>query len=206
MIFRDLRIVEVRVAPLPLFGQFRDGKKGAVTEEEGIIDLQSDSYFMQQALREARRAFAATEVPVGAVVVRDGEVISRAWNQVETLKDATAHAEMLALTAAEGVIGDWRLEGCTLYVTKEPCPMCAGAIVHCRPDRVVFGCPDEKAGAAGGWINLLEANPPLNHRCIITAGVEQDECLALLQSFFREARARKKEENGSRPTTAENNN
>ena len=167
-----------------------------VAAEEGIIDLQSDSYFMQQALREAHKAFAATEVPVGAIVVRGGEVVSRAWNQVETLKDATAHAEMLALTAAEGVIGDWRLEGCTLYVTKEPCPMCAGAIVHCRPDRVVFGCPDEKAGAAGGWINLLDSNPPLNHRCEITSGVEHDECLAILQSFFREARARKKAAKG----------
>ncbi|NNC86894.1 MAG: nucleoside deaminase [Akkermansiaceae bacterium] len=148
---------------------------------------------MQQALREARKAYAATEVPIGAVVVREGAIISRAWNQVETLRDATAHAEMLALTAAQTVMEDWRLDGCTLYVTKEPCPMCAGAIVHCRPERVVFGCADEKAGAAGGWINLLEANPPLNHRCAITGGVMTDECTELLQGFFREARARKKE-------------
>ena len=147
---------------------------------------------MGQALREARRAYAATEVPVGAVVVKEGRVISRAWNQVETLKDATAHAEMLALTAAQNVLGDWRLTGCTLFVTKEPCPMCAGAIVHCRPDRLVFGCPDAKAGAAGGWINLLDANPPLNHRCEITPGVMGEECLFMLQSFFREARERKK--------------
>lgn len=165
-----------------------------MSEDGELIDLQSDAYFMQQALREARKAYAATEVPVGAVVVRGGRVIARAWNQVETLKDATAHAEMLALTAAQNVVGDWRLEKCTLYVTKEPCPMCAGAIVHCRPERVVFGCADEKGGAAGGWINLLEANPPLNHRCDVTAGVEQEECLALLQSFFREAREKKREE------------
>lgn len=162
-------------------------------DEEGpIIDLHSDVYFMGQALREARRAYAATEVPVGAVVIKEGRVISRAWNQVETLKDATAHAEMLALTAAQNVLGDWRLEGCTLFVTKEPCPMCAGAIVHCRPDRVVFGCPDPKAGAAGGWINLLDANPPLNHRCEVVPGIMGDECLALIQSFFREAREKKK--------------
>ena len=162
-------------------------------DEEGpIIDLHSDVYFMGQALREARRAYAATEVPVGAVVVKEGRVISRAWNQVETLKDATAHAEMLALTAAQNVLGDWRLEGCTLFVTKEPCPMCAGAIVHCRPDRVVFGCPDPKAGAAGGWINLLDANPPLNHRCDVVPGVMGEECLYLIQSFFREAREKKK--------------
>ena len=162
--------------------------------EELIIDLQSDEFFMQQALREARKAYAATEVPIGAVVVREGQVISRAWNQVETLKDATAHAEMLALTAAQTVMEDWRLEGCTLYVTKEPCPMCAGAIVHCRPERVVFGCPDAKGGAAGGWINLLDANPPLNHKCEVLGGVMGDECLGMLQSFFREAREKAKRE------------
>ena len=162
-------------------------------DEDGpIIDLHSDAHFMGQALREARKAYAATEVPVGAVVVCEGRVIARAWNQVETLRDATAHAEMLALTAAQQSLGDWRLEGCTLYVTKEPCPMCAGAIVHCRPERVVFGCPDAKAGAAGGWINLLEANPPLNHRCDVTSGVLGEECLGLLQGFFREARERKR--------------
>ena len=157
-------------------------------------DFQTDGFFMQQALREARKAYAAEEVPVGAVIAKEGKIIARAWNQVETLKDATAHAEMLALTAAQNALGDWRLEGCTLYVTKEPCPMCAGAIVHCRPDRVVYGVPDNKAGAAGGWINLLDSNPPLNHKCETEVGVMQDECLALLQSFFREARERKKEE------------
>ncbi len=147
---------------------------------------------MGQAMREAMKAYAASEVPVGAVVVHEGKIIGRAWNQVETLKDATAHAEMLALTAAQQALGDWRLENCTLYVTKEPCAMCAGAIVHCRPTRVVFGCSDPKAGAAGGWINLLESNPPLNHRCEVTAGVLGEESLALLQSFFREARQRKR--------------
>ncbi|TAG08523.1 MAG: nucleoside deaminase [Verrucomicrobia bacterium] len=157
-----------------------------------IIDLHSDAYFMSQALREAHKAYAAGEVPVGAVVVQEGKIIARAWNQVEMLKDATAHAEMLALTAAQEFLGGWRLDGCTLYVTKEPCPMCAGAIVHCRPQRVVFGCPDAKAGAAGGWINLLESNPPLNHRCDVTSGVLRDACLDLLQSFFREARKVKK--------------
>ena len=172
-----------------------------VEDEAPIIDLHSDIYFMGQALREARKAMTAEEVPVGAVVVEEGKIISRAWNQVELLKDATAHAEMLALTAAQQALGDWRLEKCTLYVTKEPCPMCAGAIVHCRPERVVFGCPDPKSGAAGSWINLLEANPPLNHRCDVTPGVLGEECLYLLQSFFREARDRKKVErlNGDSP-------
>lgn len=159
--------------------------------DEGI-NLLGDDYFMGQALREARRAYEAGEVPIGCVIARDQRVIGRAWNQVETLKDATAHAEMLALTAAQDALGDWRLEGCTLYVTKEPCPMCAGAIVHCRPDRVVFGCADEKSGAAGGWINLLQANPPLNHQCEIATGVLAEDCLGMLRSFFREARAKKK--------------
>jgi tRNA(adenine34) deaminase len=163
-----------------------------VDDSSPIIDLQSDAHFMALALREARKAYAAGEVPVGAVVVREGRVIARAWNQVETLRDATAHAEMLALTAAQQSVGDWRLEKCTLYVTKEPCPMCAGAIVHCRPERVVFGCPDAKAGAAGGWINLLDANPPLNHRCDLTSGVLGEESLQLLQTFFREARMKNK--------------
>lgn len=158
-----------------------------------MFDLSSDDFFMGQALREARKAYAVGEVPIGAVIVRGEQVIARAWNQVETLKDATAHAEMLALTSAQSAYGDWRLEGATLYVTKEPCPMCAGAIVHCRPDRVVFGCSDLKSGAAGGWINLLESNPPLNHRCEVLRGVMEEECAGLIQGFFREARERKKE-------------
>ena len=129
-------------------------------------------------------------------------MIARSWNQVETLKDATAHAEMLSLTQAESSVGDWRLSDCDLYVTKEPCPMCAGAIVHCRPDRVVFGCADGKGGAAGGWINLLDSNPPLNHRCEVVPGVMEGECLSLLQGFFREARAKKKAEREERAEQA----
>jgi len=158
-----------------------------------LIEPAPDDHYMRLALREAQKSFDANEVPVGALIVKDGQVIARASNQVEMLKDATAHAEMIALTTAQSQLGDWRLDGCTLFVTKEPCPMCAGAIVHCRPDRVVFGCPDPKAGAAGGWINLLQSNPPLNHRCEITPGVLQNESLYLLQSFFRNARHASKE-------------
>ncbi len=157
--------------------------------DEPIIDLQSDHYFMGEALRQAARAYQAEEVPIGAVIVREGLVIARAYNQVELLKDATAHAEMLALTQAEEVVGDWRLSDCTLYVTKEPCPMCAGAIVHTRIARVVFGASDPKAGAAGGVMNLLQF-PTLNHRSEITAGVRDQECRTLLQSFFAEQRAK----------------
>src|SRR6266404_7758269 len=147
-----------------------------------VVDLQSDHFFMGEALRQAARAYRAEEVPVGAVVVREGRIIARACNQVELLKDATAHAEMLALTQAEETVGDWRLTDCTLYVTKEPCPMCAGAIVHVRLARVVYGVGDPKAGAAGGAMNLLQF-PTLNHRCEITRGVREPECAALLQGF-----------------------
>jgi len=156
---------------------------------EPIIDLQSDHYFMGEALRQALRAYEADEVPIGAVVVRGGRIIGRAFNQVELLKDATAHAEMLALTQAEEAVGDWRLTDCTLYVTKEPCPMCAGAIVHVRLERVVFGASDPKAGAAGSALNLLQF-PSLNHRCLITPGVREPECRELLRSFFAAQRAK----------------
>src|SRR5688572_17495633 len=152
--------------------------------EEPIIDLQSDHYFMGEALRQAAKAYEAEEVPIGAVVVREGRVIARAFNQVELLKDATAHAEMLAVTQAESVVGDWRLTDCTLYVTKEPCPMCAGAIVHVRLARVVFGVVDPKAGAAGSVMNLLQF-PTLNHKSQITRGVREAECRALLRSDER---------------------
>lgn len=150
---------------------------------------------MKEALRFAKKAYNAEEVPVGAVVARAGKIIARAYNQVEMLKDATAHAEMLALTQAEAAVGDWRLTDCDLFVTKEPCPMCAGAIVHTRIRRVIFGCADVRAGAAGTVMNLLQ-NPKLNHTCEITSGVLQAECAQLLQSFFRTKRKRA-DENGS---------
>lgn len=158
--------------------------------EEPIIDLESDHYFMGEALRQAIKAYEREEVPIGAVIVREGRIIARAYNQVELLKDATAHAEMLAITQAEGVVGDWRLTDCTLYVTKEPCPMCAGAIVHVRFPRVVFAARDLKSGGAGGVINLLQM-PQLNHRSEITHGVREEESRRLLQSFFAEKRAKK---------------
>src|SRR5256885_15017658 len=152
-----------------------------------MLEPPNDEYFMREALRQAQKAYAADEVPVGAVVVREGKIIARAHNQVELLKDATAHAEMLALTQAEAATGDWRLTDCDLFVTKEPCPMCAGALVHVRMRRVIFGCTDPRAGAAGSVLNLLQ-NPALNHQCQISAGVLANECASLLQSFFREKR------------------
>jgi tRNA(adenine34) deaminase len=160
-----------------------------------IIDLQSDHYFMGEALRQAAKAYEAEESPIGAVIVREGRIIARAFNQVELLKDATAHAEMLAITQAEEATGDWRLTNCTLYVTKEPCPMCAGAVIHVRLARVVFGASDPKAGAAGSALNLLQFSG-LNHRSDITAGVREPECRHLLQTFFVEQRQKKKAESG----------
>ena len=147
-----------------------------------------DESFMRAALRLAAKAYEADEVPVGAVVVRAGKIIGRAYNQVELLKDATAHAEMLALTQAEAAVGDWRLVDCDLYVTKEPCIMCAGALIHVRIRRLIFGCADPKSGAAGGVINLLQ-HSALNHHCEITSGILQNECAAILQDFFRKKRA-----------------
>jgi tRNA(adenine34) deaminase len=152
----------------------------------------ADDLFMREALRQAEKALAADEVPIGAVVVRASKIIGRAYNQVELLKDATAHAEMLALTQAEAAVGDWRLVDCDLYVTKEPCIMCAGAIVHTRIRRIVFGCADTRAGAAGSLLNLLQMSV-FNHRCEITRGVLQQECALLLQDFFRQKRNQKSE-------------
>ena len=152
-----------------------------------MLEPLPDEYFMRAALRQAQKAYAANEVPVGAVVVREDKIIARAHNQVELLKDATAHAEMLVLTEAEAAVGDWRLMDCDLYVTKEPCAMCAGAAVHTRIRRVIFGCADPSAGAAGSMINLLQM-PTFNHRCEITLGVLQKECASILQDFFRKRR------------------
>lgn len=152
-----------------------------------LIASELDFFFMGKALRQAEKALRAEEVPIGAVVVREGKIIARAYNQVELLKDATAHAEMLVVTQAEAAAGDWRLNDCDLYVTKEPCPMCAGALVHVRMRRVIFGCPDERGGAAGGLLNLLQM-PGLNHRSEIVGGVRGEECASLLQAFFRSRR------------------
>ena len=152
-----------------------------------MIDLTSDDYFMGEALRQARLAFDADEVPVGVVIVREKKIITRAFNQVELLKDATAHAEMLAITQAAHALGDWRLDGTTLFVTKEPCPMCAGAIVLSRVQRVVFGVPDPKSGGAGSVFDIT-GQGGLNHKVETVAGVKEDEARQLLQDFFRARR------------------
>jgi Cytosine/adenosine deaminases len=142
---------------------------------------------MRQALRLATKAAGAGEVPVGAVIVRNGQIVGRGYNQVEMLKDPTAHAEMIAITQAASAVGDWRLTDCEIFVTKEPCPMCAGAAVLARLHRVVFGCADPQSGGAGGLVNLLQ-NPQLNHQCEISSGVLADASAELLQEFFQARR------------------
>jgi tRNA(adenine34) deaminase len=151
-----------------------------------------DNAFMRMALREAQRAFDADEVPVGAIVVLNKQVIARAHNQVELLKDATAHAEMLAITQAASTIGDWRLNEATLYVTKEPCAMCAGAMVNTRLKRVVFGVTDPRSGAAGSALDVT-GFPGMLHRVDVLSGVMQEDCLGMLQDFFAIKRREAKE-------------
>ncbi len=140
-------------------------------------------YFMQQALAEAERALEEDEVPIGAVIVHDERIVAAAHNQREQLRDPTAHAEMIAITQAAEALGSWRLEGCTLYVTLEPCPMCAGAIVQARIPLVVFGAADPKAGAVNTLFQLL-TDRRLNHQSQVVSGVLADRCGELLTRFF----------------------
>lgn len=147
-----------------------------------------DRRFMAEAIEEARKALETEDVPVGAVVVRANRIIGRGRNQREHLQDPTAHAEMIAITAAAADVGHWRLEECTLYVTLEPCAMCAGAIVLARVPRVVFGATDPKAGACGSLFEITQ-DPRLNHRAETVGGVLADSCGELLTAFFRRRRA-----------------
>lgn len=150
--------------------------------------VSDDARFMRSALAEARKASREGEVPVGAVVVREGQVLARAHNRPIALSDPAAHAEILALRRAARKLGNYRLSGCSLYVTIEPCAMCAGAAVHSRVKRVVFGAPDPKAGAAGSVLEVLR-HPKLNHRVEVSGGVRERECGDLLRAFFRSKRS-----------------
>ena len=152
----------------------------------------NDLDFMKEAIAEAEKAAAIGEVPIGAVIVRNGEIIARAHNERETGKDATRHAEIIAIEKACAALHGWRLIGCDLYVTLEPCPMCAGAIVNSRIVRVIYGAPDLRAGAFGSVLNLNDY--PLNHKPEIIGGVLSDECLAPIQAFFKKKRELQKSE------------
>jgi tRNA(adenine34) deaminase len=169
------------------------------TEYEGKMDLnilldelppeerEAHEYWMREAIAEARKAEALGEVPIGAVVVRHGEIIGRGYNLRETTMDSTAHAEMVAIREASIAMNSWRLLDCRLYVTLEPCPMCAGAMVQSRVPLTVYGTTDPKAGCAGTLMNLLE-EPRFNHRTEVIQGILQEECADLLTSFFRRLR------------------
>jgi len=147
----------------------------------------SEEKFMREALLEAQKALVKGEVPIGAVIVREGEIIARAHNLKEELKDPTAHAEILAIQEAARKLNKWRLSDCTLYVTLEPCPMCAGALVQSRIKRVVYGAHDLKAGAAGSVVDILD-EPRFNHRANVSSGVLAEECREIMQEFFRSLR------------------
>lgn len=156
-------------------------------------DHAADAAFMRLALDQAQNAWLLGEVPVGAVIVRDGQVIATGYNRPIGDADPTAHAEIIALRQAASILGNYRLRGCTLYVTLEPCAMCAMALMHARLDRVVFGASDPKTGAAGSVVDLF-GEPRLNHHCTVHGGVEHETCGALLQDFFRERRRQKRGE------------
>lgn len=149
-----------------------------------------DNYYMGLALEEAQKAYRMGEIPIGAVLVIDGEVVAKAHNLRETCHDATAHAEVLVIQQTCQKLNRWRLTGATLYVTIEPCPMCAGALVNSRVDRLVYGSADYKAGAVESLFNVVQ-NEALNHRMEVTAGVRSDECSAIMKAFFRERRKKK---------------
>ena len=153
--------------------------------------------YMKEALKQAKKAYALGEVPIGCVIVHEGKIIGRGYNRRNTDKNTLAHAENTAINKASKVIGDWRLEECTLYVTLEPCQMCAGAIVQARLPEVVMGCMNPKAGCAGSILNILEM-PQFNHQVRVTRGILEADCSQMLKTFFEELRIRNKQEKAAR--------
>ena len=153
--------------------------------------------YMKEALKQAKKAYALGEVPIGCVIVHEGKIIGRGYNRRNTDKNTLAHAEITAINKASKVIGDWRLEECTLYVTLEPCQMCAGAIVQARIPEVVMGCMNPKAGCAGSILNILEM-PQFNHQVKVNRGILEAECSQMLKTFFEELRIRNKQEKEAR--------
>ncbi|HIS07439.1 tRNA adenosine(34) deaminase TadA [Lachnoclostridium sp. An196] len=156
------------------------------------MPLTEEERYMKEAIRQAHKAWKLGEVPIGCVIVRDGKIIARGYNRRNTDKNTLAHAELQAIRKASRAAGDWRLEDCTIYVTLEPCQMCAGAIVQARIPRLVIGSRNPKAGCAGSVLNLLQV-PAFNHQVEITEGVLEEECSLMLTNFFRDLREKKKE-------------
>ena len=163
----------------------------------------TDEKYMKEAIRQAKKARALEEVPIGCVIVYEGKIIARGYNRRNTDKNTLSHAELNAIRKASRKLGDWRLEGCTMYVTLEPCQMCSGAIVQSRMTRVVVGCMNPKAGCAGSILNLLDM-PEFNHQVELTTGVMEEECSQMMKSFFKELReARKKKKQLEKEQTGE---
>ena len=158
--------------------------------------------YMKEALKQAKKAYALGEVPIGCVIVHEGKIIGRGYNRRNTDKNTLAHAEITAINKASKVIGDWRLEECTLYVTLEPCQMCAGAIVQARIPEGVIGCMNPKAGCAGSILNILEM-PQFNHQVKVTRGILEAECSQMLKTFFEELRIRNKQEKAARKASGD---
>lgn len=174
----------------------QDLLKSDESAEKEIL-AKEDERFMRMALREAEKAFDEREIPIGCVIVKDGIVIGKGHNQIEMLKDATAHAEILSIGTAASKLDNWRLDGCTLYVTLEPCPMCAGAILNSRVSRVVYGSPDTRFGGCGTTIDVI-SNNALKRVVPVTGGVLAEECLAMLKLFFQRMRL-EKGDTGAKP-------
>jgi tRNA(adenine34) deaminase len=162
---------------------------GGLMNEQEVID----NKYMKEAYRQAKKAYALGEVPIGCCIVHEGRIIGRGYNRRNTDKNTLAHAEITAIKKASKIIGDWRLEECTLYVTLEPCQMCAGAIVQARIPRVVMACMNPKAGCAGSILNILDM-PEFNHQVETVKGVMEEECSLMLRTFFKELRIRNKKE------------
>lgn len=164
-----------------------------MTGLRAVDNTNSDEKYMREAIKQAKKAYALGEVPIGCVIVHDGKIIGRGYNRRNTDKNTLSHAEITAIRKASRVIGDWRLEECTLYVTLEPCQMCAGAIVQARIPKVVMACMNPKAGCAGSILNILDM-PQFNHQVEAVRGVLEEECSQMLKTFFKELRVRNKAE------------
>ena len=172
----------------------KDGREEHMAEKTMDLcteQIKTDEKYMREAIRQAKKAWKLDETPIGCVIVHEGRIIGRGYNRRNTDKSPLAHAEISAIRKASKKIGDWRLEECTLYVTLEPCQMCAGAIIQSRIPRVVVGCMNPKAGCAGSVLNLLDVKA-FNHQAELTTGVLEEECSALMTGFFRELREKKK--------------
>lgn len=174
-----------------------------MTGLRAVDNTNSDQKYMREAIRQAKKAYALGEVPIGCVIVHEGKIIGRGYNRRNTDKNTLSHAEITAIRKASKVIGDWRLEECTLYVTLEPCQMCAGAIVQARIPKVVMACMNPKAGCAGSILNILDM-PQFNHQVEAVRGVLEEECSQMLKTFFKELRIRNKVEKELKKASVDN--